>query len=222
VSDGGFALLWGDPPRPTRGPKPAMSVGRIVAAGIAVADAEGLAAVSMQRVASDLGFTKMSLYRYVPGKAELVAAMADTAIGPAPTLDGSGGWRLCLQTWAITLFGAFRDHFWLLDATVGPRVIGPRELAWMEAAVACLDGTALAGARRLDAVATVTGHVRMIAQQAASAVSESDLGAGLAAVLRTRAAEFPAVTAAFMDPDGRDDALTFGLELILDGIARKL
>jgi AcrR family transcriptional regulator len=220
VSDGGFALLWGEPPRPTRGPKPAMSVARIAAAGIAIADAEGLAAVSMQRVAGELGFTKMSLYRYVPGKAELVAVMVDTAVDrppPPATVD----WRAGLEAWALALFDVFRQHPWLLDATVGPRVIGPHELGWMEAAVASLAGTPLTGSRRLDAVATVTGHVRMIAQQAAAAASEADLGAGLAGILRTRHAEYPAVTAAFMDTEGRDDALTFGLRLILAGIAQR-
>lgn len=220
MSDGGFALLWGDPPRPTRGPKPAMSVARIAAAGVAVADAEGLAAVSMQRVAGDLGFTKMSLYRYVPGKAELVAVMVDTTVGPPPQ-SGAGHWREGLEAWALALFDVFRRHPWVLDATVGARAIGPCELSWMEAAVACLAGTSLTGSQRLDAVATVTGHVRMIAQQAASALSEVDIGAGLAGILRTRHAEYPAVTAAFMDTEGRDDALVFGLRLILDGIARQ-
>ena len=67
-------FFWAPRPRPTRGPKPALTLGQIADAAIAVADAEGLAAVSMQRVAADLGYTKMSLYRYLPGKAELVAA----------------------------------------------------------------------------------------------------------------------------------------------------
>lgn len=74
-------VLWGPGPRPTRGPKPALSLERIARAGIEAADSDGLAAISMQRVAERLGFTKMSLYRYVPGKAELIALMTDTAIG---------------------------------------------------------------------------------------------------------------------------------------------
>ncbi|MEV6522678.1 TetR/AcrR family transcriptional regulator C-terminal domain-containing protein [Longispora sp. NPDC051575] len=83
-------LLWGPGPRPSRGPKPGLTLERIVAAAIAIADAEGLAAVSMQRVAGDLDFTKMSLYRYVPGKAELTALMVDAAMGPPPDLDAAG------------------------------------------------------------------------------------------------------------------------------------
>nr|WP_244163695.1 TetR/AcrR family transcriptional regulator [Rhodococcus koreensis] len=89
-------LLWGSPDRPKRGPKPALSLERIVATAISMADAEGLATLSMQRLAEDLGFTKMSLYRYTPGKAELTALMLDAALGPAPDLseiDGVGAQR---------------------------------------------------------------------------------------------------------------------------------
>src|SRR5919112_272562 len=65
-------LLWGLRQPPSRGPKPTLSVGRIVEAAVDVADAEGLAAVSMQRVADALDVTKMALYRYLAGKAELL------------------------------------------------------------------------------------------------------------------------------------------------------
>ena len=70
-------LLWGQPERPNRGPKPGLSVERIVRVAIEIADAEGLPAVSMQRVASEFGFTTMSLYRYVPGKNELIDLMIE-------------------------------------------------------------------------------------------------------------------------------------------------
>src|SRR5689334_22149881 len=75
-------LLWGPRERPSRGPKPGLTRDGIVRAAIGVADAEGLAAVSMQRVAAEVGFTTMALYRYVPGKNELVALMVDSAVGP--------------------------------------------------------------------------------------------------------------------------------------------
>src|SRR5256885_16757660 len=81
--------LWGGRSGATRGPKPALSLERIAAAAIAIADAEGLAAVSMQRVAADLGYTQMSLYRYLPGKAELVALMGDRGIREPPVLNGA-------------------------------------------------------------------------------------------------------------------------------------
>src|SRR3954453_12429425 len=116
-------FLWGGRTQPTRGPKPALSLDGIADAAIAVADAEGLAAVSMQRVAADLGYTKMSLYRYVPGKAELVAAMLERAIGEPP--ETTGEWRPALREWAENLLAAYAAHAWSLAATTGRRPIGP-------------------------------------------------------------------------------------------------
>ena len=77
-------LLWGTRQRPRRGPKPSLSLERIVTEAIALADAEGLANLSMQHLAERLGCAKMALYRYVPGKSELVALMVDAALGDPP------------------------------------------------------------------------------------------------------------------------------------------
>src|SRR3954447_20148804 len=97
-------FFWAPRPRPTRGPKPALTLDQITDAAIAIADAEGLAAVSMQRVAADLGFTKMSLYRYLPGKNELVAAMIERALQTPPAVTGP--WREALTAWATALVRA--------------------------------------------------------------------------------------------------------------------
>src|SRR5215207_6107774 len=87
-------LLWGARRRPRRGPKPSLSVEQIVSAAVEVADDEGLAALSMQRVAERLGFTTMSLYRYVPGKGELIDLMLDAAFGrPPDPEDEAPNWR---------------------------------------------------------------------------------------------------------------------------------
>ena len=77
-------LLWGTRDRPRRGPRPSLSLDRIVAEAISLADAEGLANLSMQHLAERLGCAKMALYRYVPGKSELVALMVDAALGDPP------------------------------------------------------------------------------------------------------------------------------------------
>src|SRR3954470_3132103 len=150
---GTVELLWGLRERPTRGPKPALSIERIAAAAVAVADAEGMAAVSMQRVASELDFTKMSLYRYVTGKDELIAAMIEAAVGEPPDLsEVPGGWRGRLEEYARRLWATWQRHPWLPGATVGQhRIMGPREVGWSEAAVGALDGTPLRGSERLDA-----------------------------------------------------------------------
>ncbi|MCD9881037.1 TetR/AcrR family transcriptional regulator [Streptomyces guryensis] len=219
-------LLWGPHSKPSRGPKPALSLDRIARAGIEIAEAEGLAAVSMQRVAGRLSVTKMALYRYVPGKAELVALMVEAAIGAAPPSDGPRcGWREQLGDWACRLFTVFHQHPWLLDATVGPRILGPRELAWMEQAVAALVGTGLSGAEQFDAVALLAGHVRGIAEQARAVGQagnpEVQLIDTLGELMQAHGEHYPALTAALASATqhgGQDEALEFGLQRILDGL----
>ena len=209
-------FFWAPRPRPTRGPKPALTLDQIADAAIAIADAEGLAAVSMQRVAADLGYTKMSLYRYLPGKTELVAAMLERALRRPPILTGE--WRHALTGWARALLAAYAGHSWALEASAGRRPVGPNELAWLEAALTTLP-PGLTGAERLDTVATVAGHVRMIAGQ--SGGTESDLAAAIGAALRDHAAAYPQVVAAVGDVaahGGGDDAFAFGLGRILDGL----
>ncbi|MFI7316741.1 TetR/AcrR family transcriptional regulator [Streptomyces venezuelae] len=220
-------LLWGPHPKPARGPRPTLDLDRIARAGIEIADSEGLADVSMQRVAAQLGVTKMALYRYVPGKAQLVALMVDAAIGPYPAAKArSGGWREQLEDWARQLLGVFRRHSWALDATVGPRIMGPGELSWMERAVSALDGTGLSGAEQMDAAVLLVGHVRGITQQARAAGSagnpEAQLGAVLGELMQAHGRRFPALTAALASAaqsDGQDQAWDFGLQRILDGLA---
>ncbi|MFD8548416.1 TetR/AcrR family transcriptional regulator [Streptomyces sp. NPDC059649] len=225
---GSVELLWGGRERPSRGPRPALSLERITRTAIALADVGGLGAVSMQRVAGELDFTKMSLYRYVPGKNELVALMIDSAMGEPPTLPE--GWRNGLRAWADALSAAYRRHPWLLGAATGPRVMGPNELGWTETAVAALADTGLSGGEQLDAVVVVSGHVRALAQVAASmglgsaraTEPEQVMSAALNELLVGRADRYPAVAAALSateaDAAARDRADEFGLERILDGL----
>lgn len=222
---GAIALLWDQPVSARRGPKPALNLEAIAAAGIGIADADGLAAATMQRVAAALGVTKMALYRYVPGKAEMVALMIDLAIGEAPRFGGAAGeWRLRLDQWARQMFSRFYRHPWALEATVGPRAIGPNELGWMEEAVAAVAGTGLDGGEMLDVAATLTGHVRAIAQQRSALADgrpEQAMAAAITGLLPGRQERFPALTAAFgsaTEHGSQDKALDFGLARILDGV----
>ena len=215
-------FLWGERAQPTRGPKPGLSLESITDAAIAVADAEGLPAVSMQRVAAELGKTKMSLYRYLPGKAELVALMIERAIGEPPVLRADA-WRAALTEWSEHLFEAYRRHPWSVDATVGRRPLGPRELGWMESALAALGAeSGLTGAERLDAVAVLAGHARMLAQQAAARLDEDEMNAAMGQVVMLHGERFPQLTAAMRETaveGGQNQAFTFGLDRILDGLA---
>jgi AcrR family transcriptional regulator len=222
---GAIALLWDRPATPRPGPKPTLTLEAIARAGIEIADAGGLAAVTMQRVAAALGVTKMALYRYVPGKVELVALMIDIGIGHPPHLDTViDGWRPRLEEWARQLFSRFRRHPWALEATVGPRAIGPNELGWMEQAVSALAATGLDGGEMLDVAATLAGHVRAMAQQSPAAADgrpEQAMEAAIAAFVRGHEEHFPALKTALDSAaahGSQGKALDFGLDRILDGV----
>jgi AcrR family transcriptional regulator len=213
-------FLWQERAQPTRGPKPALTLDKIADAAIAIADAEGLAAVSMQRVAADLGFTKMSLYRYLPGKAELVAAMVERGLGAPPPIPAADGWRAGLTAWADALLAVFGRHGWAQEATIGPRPIGPNELSWTERALVVMPA-GLTGAERMDAVATIAGQVRSIAGQAGQ--PESEFIASMVRAMTEHADRYPAVVAAMADiatQGGADQAFSFGLARFLDGLER--
>lgn len=216
-------LLWSPAPTPQRGPRRGLNLTDIANAGIAIADADNLAAVTMQRVAEALGVTKMALYRYVRGKTELVALMTDVAIGEPVALDAGTGWRARLDTWARALVDRFVQHPWSHETTAGVRAIGPNELGWLEQALTAMTGIGLTGAEQFDVAATLAGHARATAQivSAAGAKPEQGIENVFALVLREHAAQFPALTAALdsVTDDGRDQAFDFGLDRILDGIA---
>ncbi|MEV6300722.1 TetR/AcrR family transcriptional regulator C-terminal domain-containing protein [Actinoplanes sp. NPDC051861] len=219
---GAMDLLWGRTARRARGPRPVLTVTQIAQAAVEIADAEGLAAVTMQRVADRFGFTAMSLYRYVPGRAELIALMIDTALGAAPPVDNSDGWRPALHQWARQLRDVFRGHPWVSEATTRSRPVGPLELSWLERAVAALAGTGLTAAEQVDAVVLLTGHVRNQTQVESGIAADGgeQLAAALAETLREHAGDYPALATAAGDGGfGGGDGFEFGLECILNGIA---
>src|SRR3954469_10787125 len=177
----GIAAAWGVKSPATKGPKPGLSLARIVAAGVRVADAEGLDAVSMNRVAKELGASSMSLYRYVDSKDELLALMIDAALGEVPALPPEGDWRARLERWAWATVRAMRAHPWATQAPVAGPPLAPHAVAWFEDALAALAGTGLTEAEKPSVVLMLSGyvshHVTVTAQ-----VAESFLGDGDAAM----------------------------------------
>jgi AcrR family transcriptional regulator len=198
-----------------RGPKPALSVDRIAEAAIALADAEGLAAVSMERVAAGFGFTPMALYRYVPGKAELVALMVERGIGQPPPLGGS--WRERLAAWAAALGERWRAHPWSLDATDRLRPMGPNELAWLEAGLGALADTGLSPRQRQAACVAVLAQVRTAARFATAPDGLTGSAWEAAAASFAEGDGYPGLRAVLAEPPN-EDTLGFGLRCVLDGI----
>ncbi|MFG1947256.1 TetR/AcrR family transcriptional regulator [Nonomuraea sp. NPDC048826] len=213
-------LLWGLRKPSSRGPKPAFDLDQIADTAVKVADTEGLEAVSMQRIAAELGFTKMALYRYVRDKGELIAVMIEAAVGEAPDLGRVSGWRAKLEEYARELSAAWRLHPWLPSITAGDRVMGPRETAWPESALGALVDTPLTESERLDAIMLVSNHIR--ATHAAATPGTQVWTAGDASpvmrdLLSRNADRFPLLATTHAIPSATTTQ-EFGLHVILDGL----
>ncbi|GHC60285.1 TetR/AcrR family transcriptional regulator [Streptomyces cinnamoneus] len=168
--------LWLTSDRPRRGRKPAFSRESITAAAVALADAEGLDAVTMRRVASEVGAGVMSLYSYAPDKATLIELMVDHVSGELPVSGApTGDWRADLKAIAHLQRALMLRHPWLPAALSTRRSLGPHTLAFLERALAALRPTGLDGAAKLEVFAQLTGfvagHVAHEIAQAAAARS---------------------------------------------------
>ncbi|MEW2128941.1 TetR/AcrR family transcriptional regulator C-terminal domain-containing protein [Streptomyces sp. NPDC005435] len=168
--------LWLGDPEPRRGRRPSFSRTAITAAAVALADTEGLDAVTMRRVAAEVGAGVMSLYTYAPDKDTLLALMTDHVCGELPRTDPlTGDWRADLKTLARRQRALMLRHPWVPDTLVTRHIPGPRALDFLEHALVALRPSGLDGAARLEVFAQLTafvaGHVRHELAQAASAGS---------------------------------------------------
>ena len=143
-------LLWAPPQQESvRGPKPRISLHDVVAAGVAISDAEGLAALSMRKVASRLGVGPMSLYTYVPGRSELVELMIDHVYGDHALPEPELPWQQRVEQWARETWRIYDAHPWLLDYNMARLPIGPHVLDVSEALYAALFTAGFAGAENV-------------------------------------------------------------------------
>ncbi|MFI6173249.1 TetR/AcrR family transcriptional regulator [Nocardia sp. NPDC051052] len=219
-----FALMWGLDEPGTRGPKRGLSLDQVIDAAIEVADAEGAGALSMSRVAKHLGFTTMSLYRYVDSKDTLITLVSDRAMGLPPQLP-VGDWRAGIEAWGWGVSAAIKQHVWFLDLPLAAPPMGPYNMAWLEAGLAMFAETAVPESIKLQLVLNVSlymiGRMR-VAKEMAAGGDTDEYPALLGQVLDPQ--RFPALTRAFTaqafeddDVDWDDADLRFGLDRLLDG-----
>ncbi|WP_026417430.1 TetR/AcrR family transcriptional regulator [Actinoalloteichus caeruleus] len=238
-------LLWRDQmARPSRGPKPRLSLTKIVAAAIAVADAEGLDELSMQRVAAELGYSTMSLYRYLSGKEQLIDLMVDAATAGPPSGAGApGGWREEVEIVSRGLVDLYGRHPWLVRAQLNTPPMGPNQLAWMEELLRALGGSGLSEEETLLTALFLTGALRDLSR------ISLDLGSARAGDPSGESAahiqNYAATLGAVVDPqrypnlvrlmsagvfeggdEGRPEdtgsAIDYGLARILDGVEARV
>ncbi|MFI5930531.1 TetR/AcrR family transcriptional regulator [Actinoplanes sp. NPDC051494] len=234
----GVELAWrdaGDPAsadEPGTGTRRGLTLARIVAAAVDVADREGLAAVSLARVAAALGTVTTSLYRHVRSKNDLVVVMSDAAAAPPATMapPDPGHWRESLATIAWQIYDLYRRHPWVLQVpTAGPPSM-PNELLWGEHMLRALSQTTLGAHDQLRAVTLISGYVREQARLTldpaiadGGATVSGDYFAFLGTVLTPN--RYPMFCRLFADRDNTatightDEDFRFGLDRILAGLA---
>jgi AcrR family transcriptional regulator len=222
----GIALAWGIAADPQRGPKRELSIERIVEAAMEIADAEGLAAVSMSSVATRLGYTTMSLYRYVSAKDDLIVLMNDEGLGPPPDHDPvEDDWIAGLRRWAHALTGTYTRHPWLLDIAVDGIPMTPNSLAWLDWGLRLLAPARMAPNDAVAAVLMISGLIRW-QSTIDRAVADDPWPAAAAMVFGELVTpeRYPAlaqaVAAGAMSDQDEDDPFAFALERALDGLSR--
>ncbi len=168
----GLDLLWGRRGGGTRGPKPGLSVDGIVETAVAVADAEGLGAVSMARVAQQLGYTTMSLYRHVTSKEELLQLMWNASAQGAEELELEGeGWRDRLRTWAMVQRHMLDRHPWITQMPMAAPPMAPNSLTFVEKGLEALDASGLPDADKLRVIGLISSYTLSEARMAHDAAS---------------------------------------------------
>ncbi|MFB6668731.1 TetR/AcrR family transcriptional regulator [Streptomyces parvus] len=230
-------LLWGARNKPTRGPRPGLSLEVIAKAAIEIADEEGLEGLSMQSVASRLEYTAMSLYRYVSGKDQLVDVIYDTALGLPRPAPESGDWRAGVHDWVWGMLGVYKAHPWLLRVTTNSPPLGPNQLAWFDALLHHVSGIGLDEEEVIHLVIFVTCAVRDLARTSSelaqgpqqSGVPAQEMAQEYARAMQDLVGEahLPVlskmVAAGTFEPGDGDyhdimPSLEFGLQRLLDGV----
>lgn len=232
----GYDVLWGltEPPTPRRGT--GLDRDTIVKAAIEIADADGIEAVTMRRIADRLNTGPMSLYRYVPDKDALVSMMIDAVIGniPVEPEDIPSTWREGMRLLAEATWRISRDHRWYPEATMVRPPLTPRGMAGLELGLSIFDGFDLGIGIKAQFVAAVHFSVLSAAMnlaieergRARMNMTEEDImreGAPFMQKVIT-SGRYPRVTAFITEAEHLDEEeqMRAGVELIIDGIAARL
>ena len=228
-------LLWQGRPQPTKGPKPTLELSQIVDAAIAVADAEGLDAMSMRRIAQDLDVGTMTLYRYVPDKSVLLNLVLDRLLARVEDEQPTDrSWREVLEADARESRELYLRHPWVLQINWTRPVLGPNSFAGLERTMKGLQGLAFSDNEKVMAIsaidAYVTGSVRnqILYQLAAEegGLSDDEFWSAQAPAFDAAmtSGRFP-VLATMGDnifDGGWEETFERGLSHLLDGIAADL
>lgn len=233
------ALIWTRPERGTRRPK--FTRDQIASTALAIADAEGFAAVSMRRIAGELGAGTMTLYYYVRTKDELVALMDDAIMAEVliPADEFPTHWHDALAAVAMRTWDVLMRHPWALYSLQNA-VTGPNAMRHFEQSLAAIAGTGLTTADKFALLALVDDYVRgnvlRTAEMRTATVMDDETIEEAIEFGRAQLAtgEFPHTEALFGGEDPRDvfprllgerserDRFEHGLTVLLDGMASRM
>ncbi len=234
----GRGVIWDRPERAGRGPAPSLSREEITAAAVALADAQGIEAVSMRALAVELGVGAASLYRYVARKDELIDLMVDAVMGDDLQFEVRGDWREDMRSIARGLRAMTLRHPWMAVQSAGPRNFGPNTVLRYEQVLSAIDGFGLEIDEMLVMVETLDAFIRGRTLEDLSeqeAVRRSGLSQDewmqtqvpyIASLIES--GRYPLVTRVVLDargphdPDHLEHGFEVGLERVLDGLATML
>lgn len=231
--DGDRRSLWERLDRHASASRVRLTPGRIAAAGVGIADAEGIDAVTMRRLASELGVAPMAAYRYVSGRDELLELMVDFVYGELELPDGDAGWREALRTLALRIRDVLLTHPWVVRVSwCAPT---PHQLAVPESVLAALDGTGLDADTVMAVCNTVTAYVLgavdreigltgMLRDRGWSSGEEARSGLASQMAWLMNTGRYPNYNRYIGEAVRKDDVrwqFETGLDCILDGIAAR-
>jgi AcrR family transcriptional regulator len=218
------------PPPRRRGPRPRYGRADVARAAVAIADAEGLGAVTFRAIATRLGTGVMSLYNYIPDKQALVFDMAELVAAELALPERTGDWRADMHVVAGRQRDLVHRHPWMIEAMSHLQPIGPATLDFLEFALGALEPTGLSARDRLETIGLVNGFVLSMVraelesrEAAADPQHQTAQYAMLPELLATgRYPRFAAAAAEGGQPETWDPAVHFDrlLDRVLDGLVR--
>ncbi|GAB2996022.1 TetR/AcrR family transcriptional regulator C-terminal domain-containing protein [Streptomyces pseudoechinosporeus] len=236
MTEAEYVSIWMRPERSAYGPTPVYSRAKITEAAVRIADAEGLEAATMRRIAAEIGAGVMSLYRYVPSREDLVELMADQVMGEIDvTAMPSGDWRADLTRYADGLRTMWMRHPWIATVQRSLPSFGPNQLLLVERLMGVLDAFVSID-ENLGLVALLNSHVESTVREEISTarevrrsgLSESEWMARSYPYIDrlVKSGEYPIFTKIVMEARqphlSREDQFRHGLQRVLDCIAAAL
>lgn len=222
-------LLWDPDSASERGPKRSLSVLTIVDRAVAMADESGLDAVSMRTIAAQLGVGTMTLYRYIPTKAELLDLMLDRVNRPT-NVTVPGDWRSGLEHMGRELWRLYTTHPWVPQVDQARPVLGPNAVRALDSVLGALRDSGLTDREKIATTATIDSFVSSLARTANSSTSAENRTAVTHAefwqsqesslVAAMESGQFPHMAALSEDAfdASMEETFEFGLQRILDGV----